>query len=704
MSSTAEHLWGRLANMKARLSPKEIEAPISVSPDRHRPLRWFLVGLVSVSVVSACIENGLHPIVLILLPSAVAGLLRSDYSKPLLWSEKPMTLIFIVYTISFSIGSLLLKGSLTLPGFLVYFTFGTIIIRSVLPLPDRNISQVIFLSIGMVLANSVLTNHLLFAAMLPLYLFFVMGSLLLLQKARAEAHADTRALRPDKTTGLSWYPGLAKYVLFIGLFTAAAFVFLPRPFLSFPGLKAAMARGTGGARLAGQITYRDMLGMAGRNRIAFIAVFYSPLPKEEPYWRGRVLDKTDGSRWVSSEEKRKGGRPISAHSQETIEYHILPHRLQSDTMYIYGFPVVVKGRRHQMLSVNALGETVVDNPFLHTDRYEVFAIKQQPPLNKPLRPIYLDDSKAPEPVKKLALEWTRGARTKKEKVQAIMDRLSRGFTYTLAVQLPPDGVNPIEHFLLTTKTGHCEYYAGALALLLRCVDVPSRVVEGFAGMERTDNKREVIVRFAHAHAWVEALIDDKGWATLDATPPSARAVGGSLFIRFLNDIYDTVDYHWIKMVVNFDRTDQAWLLRAFTNLATGNIDLRRIVSGNGLYVLGGILALLTMSAIPIVIRMRNRRESKGVSEIYTSTMESLRKKGVLTRIHPWHEDNMRDIAVQVPAARESLDEFMSTYMQIRFGGNRIPKERLLEARHELLNKVSLKGDAASGERSDTPAS
>ena len=47
-------------------------------------------------------------------------------------------------------------------------------------------------------------------------------------------------------------------------------------------------------------------------------------------------------------------------------------------------------------------------------------------------------------------------------------------------------LDPVEDFLVHRKEGHCEYFASALALLLRSIDIPSRIVNGFKGGDLSD--------------------------------------------------------------------------------------------------------------------------------------------------------------------------------------------------------------------------
>ncbi len=65
-------------------------------------------------------------------------------------------------------------------------------------------------------------------------------------------------------------------------------------------------------------------------------------------------------------------------------------------------------------------------------------------------------------------------------------RESGKFTYTLQMEVFDRTLDPVEDFLVNRKSGHCEYFASALALLLRSVGIRSRVVNGFKGGDWND--------------------------------------------------------------------------------------------------------------------------------------------------------------------------------------------------------------------------
>jgi len=101
-------------------------------------------------------------------------------------------------------------------------------------------------------------------------------------------------------------------------------------------------------------------------------------------------------------------------------------------------------------------------------------------------------------------------------------RDSGEFSYTLNAAVTDSSVDPVEDFFVNRKSGHCEYFASAMALMLRAAGVPSRLVSGFKGGERNDYTGAFVVEERHAHAWVEALIGNQ-WRQFDPTPGDARA-------------------------------------------------------------------------------------------------------------------------------------------------------------------------------------
>jgi protein-glutamine gamma-glutamyltransferase len=104
--------------------------------------------------------------------------------------------------------------------------------------------------------------------------------------------------------------------------------------------------------------------------------------------------------------------------------------------------------------------------------------------------------------------------------------LSGDFKYSLNLRRKDVQIDPVEDFVLNSKVGHCTRFATALALMLRSVGVPTRIVLGYRGYETAGDGVYEILQ-CHAHSWVEARIvrpptqpEDTRWRwlTLDPTP------------------------------------------------------------------------------------------------------------------------------------------------------------------------------------------
>jgi transglutaminase-like putative cysteine protease len=91
------------------------------------------------------------------------------------------------------------------------------------------------------------------------------------------------------------------------------------------------------------------------------------------------------------------------------------------------------------------------------------------------------------------------------------------FEYSLSTP-PGDSQSDLVNFL-QNRTGFCQQYAAAMAVMLRLANVPSRVVLGYTH-KPTDSKGSFTVTTDDAHSWVEAYFTGIGWVPFDPTPLS----------------------------------------------------------------------------------------------------------------------------------------------------------------------------------------
>jgi hypothetical protein len=180
----------------------------------------------------------------------------------------------------------------------------------------------------------------------------------------------------------------------------------------------------------------------------------------------------------------------------------------------------------------------------------------------------------------LAEQWLAGSRF------AAGDRVGRArrlesmlrdsglFQYSLQGQDRNLQIDPIEDFVSEHRLGHCEYFATALALMLRSQGIPARVIVGYRSEEWNELGKFFQVRQLHAHAWVEAYLEPAhlpaelirgeehwewsagGWLRLDATPLSAEGPAGESLADRLAGRFGALQDWWSNYVMEMDGARQ----------------------------------------------------------------------------------------------------------------------------------------------------
>lgn len=123
----------------------------------------------------------------------------------------------------------------------------------------------------------------------------------------------------------------------------------------------------------------------------------------------------------------------------------------------------------------------------------------------------------PERVKDLAIEITKNHDTRYDKLKALEEYLLE-FEYSYEPGRVPEGRDFVDYFLFDNKKGYCTSFATALAVLGRCIGIPTRYVEGYVVNYGDMDDIGFLVRNSNAHAWTEAYFDGVGWIPFEATP------------------------------------------------------------------------------------------------------------------------------------------------------------------------------------------
>ncbi|KAA5547176.1 transglutaminase domain-containing protein [Roseiconus nitratireducens] len=312
------------------------------------------------------------------------------------------------------------------------------------------------------------------------------------------------------------------------------------------------------------------------------------------------------------------------------------------------------------------------------------------------------------------------------------------FTYTLNLDSSPvPGVDPIEQFLATDRRGHCQYFASSLAMMLRSVQIPCRVVVGYRTEEYNQIGEYYVARQLHAHSWVEALIDADQmpgrlvvpgqpktrhyWMRLDPTPGASlvedRADGRA------GGIVGLANNLWEDYVVEMDAERQsdelaeaAGLRRVSSsykslfqtieqklaslragNLGGGELSLRRRVPLRWLFagiVSLAILLLLLKARWPGWFRFsRSRRGHTAIQEpgerFYAETLRQLRRVGIERHSDETPRELLQRVGTQFTRLLPGLRVLTEGFEGVRYGaGDRGVPNRLESALDELTTAIN----------------
>lgn len=131
------------------------------------------------------------------------------------------------------------------------------------------------------------------------------------------------------------------------------------------------------------------------------------------------------------------------------------------------------------------------------------------------------------------------------RLKAIEAYFQRNYSYSLVQRGRGPWTQPLNEFLLHRRSGHCEYFATATALLLRQLGIPARYAVGYSVSEYSPLEGSYVARQRDAHAWVVAHVDG-AWRVVDTTPATWRAEedAASSPLLPLTDLRAWLGYRW----------------------------------------------------------------------------------------------------------------------------------------------------------------
>ena len=414
--------------------------------------------------------------------------------------------------------------------------------------------------------------------------------------------------------------------------------------------------------------------LAQSEAVAFRVSFEGEVPPPaQRYWRGPVLDWTDGRRWTPAGAGDDGQgfapRPLDAGRRHwvTLEPHGERSLLALDRPATAP-PGARLARDYQLL---------VPQPIYERRRYAVTSHPrfdsggEAPELRARAR--QLPPGSHPR-LRALAGEWRRESPDPEALITRALQHFNRQpFVYTL--NPPRLGPDPMDEFLFETRRGFCEHYAAAFTLLMRAAGLPARVVTGYLGGELNPVDRYLVVRQSDAHAWAEVWLEGEGWRRVDPTAavapervergilPRPGPEGEALGFRvagqaaWLRHYRDALGHRWNQWVLGYGPERQRDLLR---DLGLGEGDWPGLVR---LLVAALLLATLVLAGL---ILYRPGRRADPAQRLYEGFCRKLARRGVTRRPGEGPRDFARRAAARLPGQAARIEAIGRDYIRLRY--------------------------------------
>lgn len=576
-----DHLSSKRSVMPASSQAKP--APLQRAINKYFDVSMYLLVLAGFGMLASTGGVDFPSLIVVGAGLAIAGYLLATRRRFVI-SERWTTPLSIAYVAFFALDYLAFSRSFLLAT--IHLVLFSAVVRMFSLRRERDYVTLAILAFLMVLASAVLTVDSLFLFSFAVFMLMAIGTFVLMEMRRSAHSANVHARHssdPNEHRHLAF--ALARVgpvlMLFILLGGFVLFFIMPRRSAGYLG---GYSFGTDFSSGFSDHVQLGRIGEIQRSNsvVMHVRIDGDTVGRYDLHWRGVSLAEFDGHTWSSFHEqlvlrKQPDGsfavpdpNSIAASlfsSSEVggnlIHYHVLMEPIGMNVFFLAPWPRRVSGD-YRMLATDSGGAVYELDSRYPISRYEATSDIATPlpeDLRRagtnypaPIRRIYLQLPELDPRVPKLAAQITASAGNDYNKAAALEHYLQTHFGYTL--ELPQTAEkDPIANFLFQRKRGHCEYFASSMAVMLRTLGIPSRVVTGFRSDEFNDLTGSYVVRAKDAHAWVEAYFPGYGWQTFDPTPGgngTGTPQGWGRLVLYV----DAMASFWRDWIVSYDTSHQ----------------------------------------------------------------------------------------------------------------------------------------------------
>lgn len=546
----------------------------------------------------------------------------------------------------------------------------------------RDYLQLYLLSLLLVAGASVVRWGIEFAFLLATDAFLLLTGLIFLY-----ASVERDALAPKEVRAFFiWGGTLSSALLPVSLIF---FLILPRPtFTLTPGWAGGkVARSGFGDRVAPGTVEEIREDTSVAMRVEWLkGIRHSP---SALYWRGKIYVYYQNGQWISPRVRGNLPHPPLPPGRE-VEYRVFLEPYQGRALLTLGIPLKVSVRGGKALK--GLGYTLhLKEHITYRKVYTVRSklVKAYPPL-APLQ-YFLQ---VPPEVKQRLLPLARSIAPDEEDPFALARAVERYLRANHSYTSHPGykGPYPVVYFLLNKGKGHCEYFASAMALLLRLRGVPARLVAGFVGGEWNPLGKYYIIRNANAHTWVEVYKRGVGWVSWDPTP-SSPLTAPTRRLSQINRLLDYMKLQWYQWIISYDVEKQAKVFkRALALLSPSQgplLSTPRWGKGTLFTLLGLAASVLLLIKLPLWWRRRPKTWGEEV-------VMTLEKRGITIKPGETLLEMARRIKRKNPALGDKMEEAVSLYYWKEYGRGQVDPSTLKRLLREIKALATSQRDGPLG--------
>jgi transglutaminase-like putative cysteine protease len=527
---------------------------------------------------------------------------------------------------------------------------------------------------------------------MPLYgmatVIVALVALTRLQRNEAWAHKEGRApvVRASFFSELSFGLRLLAVAAPVGL---AFFLLFPRlgsPLWGIPDTTLDSKSGLSDSMSPGSIQQLFM-----DDSPAFRVTFEGAVPAAtDLYWRGPVFWRFDGRTWKGSfygTNVRAIEQPAAAGAPWSYTVQLEPN--ERNWLFALDYPATTPEDSRLTLDYQLIRR----DPVIQLMQYSVVSnpvFVDTPQLPVTLRAQALDVPEGSNPrTRQLMDRWRGETPGDRELVRRALDHFNQNpFSYSLNV--PALGRDSVDEFLFETRTGFCEHYASAFAVMMRMAGIPTRIVTGYMGGWFNPLGDYYLVRQSDAHAWTEIWLPDSGWTRVDPTAAVSplRVQRGSLgalsaprhlldyrWLRRARNSLDIVQQRWNDWVIEYGASQQ---MRLFAPLGLDRATPAMLVSVlfAAIFIFGAIL-------VPIVMRIRGPGRTDPIQVAWRRFLRRLETAGFASRPSSGAIELATEAAEMLPQAAASIRHIAELYTRCRYAPGLQPLPELQAAVKEF---------------------